>query len=138
MAQRGGVAVVQHGCQRGAFTGAGRTYHQQQAAFFHDQLRQDGRHVQAPKRGDLSGYVADHGRVGAALAKAADAEIAHPGKGQAHVQLAHLLELFNTLGRQHFGQQVERCFRRQHLAVDGQRLAVDLDQGRRVRRQVDV
>ena len=43
MEKRGFVAVVDHRRQRGAFAGAGRADHQQQAALFHDQVGQNRR-----------------------------------------------------------------------------------------------
>jgi hypothetical protein len=132
------VAVVHHRGQRGALAGAGGAHHQQQAALFHDQVGQDGRHVQAVQRRDFGRDEADHRGIGAALAEGADPEVAQAGDGQRHVELADFFQLLNALGRQHLGQQVARRVRRQDLRVDGNGLAVDLDQGGRMGRQVNV
>jgi hypothetical protein len=132
------VAVVHHRGQRGALAGAGGAHHQQQAALFHDQVAQDHGHAERLQRRDVGGDVADDGGVGAALAHGRKAEVAHALDRLRHVQLAGLFELGDAARRQHFGQQRLGGVRRQQLVVDRHALPVDLDQRRRVRRQVDV
>ena len=80
MAQRGRVAVVHHGGQCGALAGTGGPHHQQQATLFHNQLSQDGRNIEAFKRRDFTRNETHHRRVAAALAEAADPEIADAGQ----------------------------------------------------------
>ena len=74
----------------------------------------------------------------AALVHGADAETPHAAQRHAHVELARLVQLLQALGRHDLGQQAARRIGRQQLVVDGDAFAVDLDQRRRVDRQVDV
>ena len=132
------VAAVDHRGQRGALARAGGAHHQDEPALFHDQFAQDGRQAQRVEFGDVLRDEADHHRITATLAHGADAKSAHTAQGHAHVELAGFFQLFDAVRGRHLGQQVARGIGRQDLVVDRHAFAVDLDQRRRVGRQIDV
>ncbi|MDT4866523.1 hypothetical protein FQZ97_1013810 [compost metagenome] len=138
MTAGGFVAVIDHGRQRGALAGTGGAHHEHEATLFHHQIGQHGRHIQRIERWNVARDVADHHGHLAALAKRADAEVAQRFQGHRHVEFAGFLQLFHAGGGNDFREQVARSLGRQHLAVDRDGLAVDLDHGRRMRRQVHV
>ena len=132
------VAAVDHRRQRGGLARARGPHQEDEPALFHDHVAQHLGQAQRVELGNLLRDETDHHRVAATLAHGTDAEPAHTVERHTHVELAGFFELFDAVRRHHFGQQVAWGVERQDLVVDRHAFAVDLDQRRRVGRQIDV
>ena len=82
------VAPLDHRRQRRALAGAGGADHQDQAALFQHQLRQQRRQAQRVQRRDVERDAAEHRRDRAALLEGRQAEAAHARQADADVELA--------------------------------------------------
>ena len=97
MAGAVGVAVIEHGCQRGRLAGAGGAYHQNQAAILECELFQLDRQAQFGKGGDLMADMAHDHTHFAALVVHVDAEAATIGQPDRQVHLLLALKLLDLL-----------------------------------------
>ena len=132
------AAPVDHGCQRGAFAGAGGADDQQQAALLQNQVAQNFWQLQRCQTGHvLRNKANDHGD-GAALVHGTDTKPPHALQGYADVELARFLQGFHIARRDDLGQQRARAIDRQQLAIDGNAFAVDFDEDGGVDCQVNV
>ncbi len=97
-----GVDHVDHGSQRGRFSGAGRTGHQHQTVAGFGELGEDGRDTEVFQRADAQrDQPVDHGH-GAALHIDAGPDASHVGHGIGEVHLVVPLELLD-LAAAHLG-----------------------------------
>ena len=132
------VAPFEHRRQRRALAGAGGANHQQQAALFENQGRQRDRHAQRVERRNLGRDAAEYRRQRATLAKRREPETADLGDADADVELVAVFELLELLRRQQLAEQRAHLRRRDELIAELHDLPVDLDQDRRLCRDVDV
>jgi hypothetical protein len=132
------VALLQHRRERGGLAGARGAHHEDQAALLEHQRVQQRRQVQRVECRDVVRNAAQHRGDRTALLEAAQAKAAHARQPDPDVELAGVFELLELRGRQQLGQQLARLGVRQRLVRQLQDLPVDLDEDRRVGRQVDV
>ncbi len=132
------VPMVDHGGEGRGFAAAGRADHQDQAAAQHDQILELVRHAEIFEGRQLGRDIAqDHGDV-AALMEDVDAEPSEPGFGDGEIDLEFTRELLQLRLVHEFECRLLDHFRRHLQLVDGHDLAVDLDLGRRERREEEV
>ena len=135
---RGLVAVVEHRRERGRLARARGADHQHQAALDHDQVFHDHRQAEFLERGHVGRDVAQHHRGVAALMEDRDAEAAEARLGDREVDLELLLEVIDLFLVHQAVGGLPHLVGGQHLLVDRDDLALDLDLDRRVRAEEQV
>ena len=135
------VAMVHHRGQRGALAGAGRADHQHQAALFHDQVGQDRRQRQRVERRDLVRDVAEHGGDRCRAGGSAEMrKLPTPRHARCPCSARRCRSSSSMLARRAALRPAAAAVRvgGSSWSLIGRQLAVDLDQGRRVGRQIHV
>ncbi|KAG1396796.1 hypothetical protein G6F59_013753 [Rhizopus arrhizus] len=124
------VAVTDHRCQRGRFTGTGSADEQDDAALGHRQRLDDRRQAQLFHGRNARLDAAQHHADLVALVEAADAEAADTGQADGEVAFVGLLEFLALCRRHHVEHQVAALLRRERGLGDRRDLAVDLHRRR--------
>src|SRR5579872_1512033 len=132
------VDDVDHRCERGRLTGAGRTGDEHQTVRAHRKVRHHRRQVQAPERRHGRRNGAEHGADDATLAERVDTEAAEAFQAVREVKLEVLLKLFFLDVRQNAVDQALRIIRRQLGELGRRQAAVDAQHRRQTHAHVQV
>ena len=133
-----GVDVVDEGRERGAFSGAGRTCHQNDAAAHVAERFDDLRHAQVLEGFDFCGNDAEDSSVAVGLLEIIAAETVVLVHLVGEIEVSVLLEALPALGRADFAEHVAHFLGGEGLLADRNDLAVAANFGRLTLGEVEI